>query len=364
MKKVLRSSINYLINKAKQNKFVQNIFESPFELDKFPKMGEFVDSNNNKYELLGGLRSKLRPHWRRMLTPQKTTINNSYLTGQKSKGNTAISKIIPLIESQGKSIAESSILEIGCHSGGSSFAFAEYGAAKVTGTEFSGYKVSSLESSSKEFENKLIEVNDQLKEIRNGLAKLFKHSNKVTFIDDDICNTALKPLSFDIICSWDVLEHLHDTASAFVSMNKLLKDDGIMIHEYNPFFGLNGGHSLCTLDMLWGHTQLNDVDFEKYITKFRPEEIEKALSFYRNGLNRMTLYDIDLQLKKAKFEMVSIIPFVKEQHLRMIDHDILFRSQKHYPNVTLLDMASPRVYVVARKKQENNLRENNSLTDD
>jgi len=357
MKNILTAAISYAINKAKRNKFIQNLFESPFDLDKFPKFGEFIDSYDNKYDLLGGLRSKIRPNWECMLISRKTILNRDYLLKQKSNGAIAVNKITPIIESLGKSIENSSILEVGCHSGGTSFSLAEYGASEVVGSEFSGYKVESIEVNKDEFENKLMEVNEELKRIRNKLSTLYNNSDRVKFVDDDICNTTLPPSSFDIICSWEVLEHLHDTKNAFLSINKLLKEDGIMIHEYNPFFCLNGGHSLCTLDMLWGHTQLNEADFEDYLNKLRPNEKDRAMSFFKKGLNKMTLRDLKIQLKEAKLEVISILPFTKEQHLRMVDHNILIRTQRQYHNVTLLDLASPRVYVIARKINKTNEKE-------
>lgn len=67
MKKILTPIISYAIGKAKRNKFVQNLFESPFDLNKFPQMGEFIDSEGNSHTLLNGLRSKIRPGWERML---------------------------------------------------------------------------------------------------------------------------------------------------------------------------------------------------------------------------------------------------------------------------------------------------------
>ena len=353
MKKILIPIISYAIGKAKRNKFVQNLFESPFDLNKFPQMGEFIDSEGNSHTLLNRLRSKIRPGWERMLKRQKTNIDNDYLQKQKSNGEIAVNKILPIIESLGKSIVNSSVLEIGCHSGGTSYSLAEYGASEVVGTEFSGYKVKAVESDEKKFKNQLVEVNDDLLRIRTRLAALFKQNKKVKFVDDDICNSTLTPSYFDIICSWEVLEHLHDTENAFISISKLLKEDGIAIHEYNPFFCLNGGHSLCTLDMLWGHTRLSKSDFEDYLDKIRPNERKKALSFYNEGLNRMTLNDLRTQLEKANLEIISIIPFTKEQHLRMVDQKTLSQTQLHYPKVTLLDLCSPRVYVVTKKTKHN-----------
>lgn len=349
MNKFIGNIVSYAIGKAKRNKFIQNIFEKPFNLEKFPRIGEFEDSFGFKHELLNGLRTKIRPGWERMLKPNKTVINKDYLLKQKSNGEIASNKILPIFETMDKNLSESTILEVGCHSGGTSFSLAAKGAKKVIGSEFSGYKVDAVESPNHKTDDKLIEVNDELKKIRNNLAINFKNTELVEFVDDDICNSSLTSNSFDIVCSWEVLEHLHDPLNAFKSMNKILKKGGIIVHEYNPFFCINGGHSLCTLDMLWGHTQLSNTDFERYLEEIRPKEKKIALSFYRFGLNRMTLSDLEHYLKQAEFEQISILPFTKEQHVRMVNKDILENTKRIYPEVTLLDLASPRVYVIAKK---------------
>jgi len=349
MKKIFTSIIKYFIERVKRNKFVQNLFEAPFELNKFNKMGDFKDSSGNTFELLAGLRTKIKPGWQNMLKTKKADITKDYLAAQKSNGLIAINKIIPILNSLGKSFKDSTVLEIGCHSGATSYAIAERKASEVIGSEFSGYKIQSVKTGNEGEQDRLMEVNDNLKRIRTELASYFKHADKVKFIDDDICNSNLPQNSFDIICSWDVLEHLHDPGQAFHAIYKLLKQDGITIHEYNPFFSLNGGHSLCTLDFLWGHIRLSDSDFSKYLDDVRPQEKEKALSFYRSGLNRMTLYDVKQHLHQSGLETISIIPFTKEQHLKMVDKEILDQSTNHYPDVTLLDLSSPRVIVIARK---------------
>lgn len=346
---MLAPVIKYAINKAKRNKYIQHLFEAPFELHKLDKIGEFTDSYGNTFKLLGGLRTKIKPGWERMLRSEKTKITSEYLLRQKQNGFIAANKMVPMLNALGKSVENSDILEIGCHSGATSFAMADMGANKVVGTEFSGYKVEAVDMEHANNEAKLNEVDDDLKTIRTSLSHLFKQGERVTFVDDDICHSSLDPNTFDIICSWEVLEHLHDPEKAFQSIYTLLKEGGISIHEYNPFFCLNGGHSLCTLDFLWGHTILNDADFSRYLDEIRPQEKERALSFYRKGLNRMTLHDLKVQIEKSGLELISILPFTKEQHLRMVDEKTLRQSQRHYPNLTLLDLAAPRVFVIVRK---------------
>ena len=98
MRKIITPVLNYAIDKAKRNKFVQNLYEAPFELDKFPRMGSFSDSFGNSLELLDGLRTKLRPGWASMTSSRKTDIINKYLLKQKSNGTLAVEKILPLVK--------------------------------------------------------------------------------------------------------------------------------------------------------------------------------------------------------------------------------------------------------------------------
>jgi SAM-dependent methyltransferase len=340
--------IRYVIDIAKRNKFIQNIFESPFDLSKYPQNGEFTDSKGNSFQLLDGLRSKIRPGWEGMLKDRKFEVSEQQVLKAIDNGRIAVEKVLPLIESAGKKIKSSKVLDVGCHAGGSSFALASKGTEMVTGTEFSGYKVASVDMNDQSLQS-LESVNDELKRMREMLAAKTGMKGKVSFVDDDICHSRLEHDSFDIICSWEVLEHLHDTNKAFRQMHALLKKGGIMVHEYNPFFCLNGGHSLCTLDFLWGHVRLSEPDFERYLDEIRPNEKEKALSFYKKGLNRMTQHQLKIELEAAGFQDISILPFTKEQHLRMIDQDTLTQSRDNYPDLSLIDLCAPRVIVIANK---------------
>jgi 2-polyprenyl-3-methyl-5-hydroxy-6-metoxy-1,4-benzoquinol methylase len=348
MKKIFSSIIKFAIHKAKQSKFIQNLFEAPFDLQKFQIIAEFKDSNGNIFPVLQGLRSKIKPGWEGMFTKKTEMPSAETINHFKTNGMIEAQRIIPIITSYGKKLENSSILEIGCHSGACTYALAELGAQSIVGSEFTGYKVTSVDQNNTS-EKKLEEVDDELKYFRANIANAYTKTSSVSFVDDDICNSTLPKSSFDIICSWDVLEHIHNPQLAFKAIASLLKDNGITIHDYNPFFCLNGGHSPCTLDFLWGHVRLNSADFSRYLDEVRPNEKEMGLSFYNKGLNRMTIADIQEHMKSAGLEVVSLIPFAKEQHLRMVNSDILNQVTAIYPTATMLDLISPRVLVVGRK---------------
>lgn len=345
MKKLKSLIINYFIQRAKRNKFVQSLFESPFNINSFKKSGEFCDKHGNRFDLFSELRNKIKPGWEKMYQRFSQLANDKDIIEKNvSNGRIAVHKLIPLINTFSSGIESKSILEIGCHSGAVTYALAEKGAKEVVGSEFSGYKIDAV-GETKEVD----EVNDELKEYRKRVSKLFKDTDKVSFVDDDICNTNLPENNFDIVCSWDVLEHLSEPDNAFKNIASALKQGGIAIQEYNPFFSLNGGHSLCTLDFLWGHVRLDQEDFLRYLSEIRPTEIEKAGSFYKDGLNRMTINDLIQHSKDAGLETIALFKFTKEQHIRMLNKDILGQCKKNYSNLNADDLVTPRIIIVHKK---------------
>ncbi len=279
--------IKFLIDKAKRSKLIQSVFEQPINLRKFPVKDSFTDSKGNKHSLYEGFRTKIKPGWERIFHQDGKTFDKSPQKIEKIvlNGRIAIERLEPIINLYSSGIKDSRILEIGCSFGGASCAFLDKGANEVIGTEFTGYKIESIDS--KKIEKKdLREVNENLKDIRNLVRAEINSSKKLSFVDDDICNTRLKHNKFDLICSWDVLEHIHNPLQAFKNIYNLLDDNGIAIHEYNPFFSLIGGHSACTIDFPWGHVILNKEDFKAFNTKFQPEREDTAMSFFLKGINK------------------------------------------------------------------------------
>ncbi len=205
------------------------------------------------------------------------------------------------------------------------------------------------------YEEHTDDVNSYLNQIRQKTLNLFSEqekniiNEKVTFLEDDIIKSSTPDNSYDIITSWETLEHITDIDAAFNNMQRILKPGGITFHQYNPFYSLNGGHSLCTLDFLWGHCRLNEKDFLKYIHEFRQSEYPMASSFYLNSLNRITLNDLEKASKKNGLQILSLIPFVKKAHLSVYQNNFYEETRRHYPEVQPLDLISPSVWVVQKK---------------
>ena len=186
---------------------------------------------------------------------------------------------------------------------------------------------------------------------RKKVGEFFDKKTKdiVSFIEDDICNSRIKSSSKDLIVSWDTLEHLKNPQKAFEEMFRILKPGGYSFHEYNPFFSFNGGHSLCTLDFMWGHVRLSSADFQNYLKQFRPYEYDLAMRFYEKNLNRMTSNQIKQYIKIAGFEQIMFFPHIYIENYFEINEKIFAECKENYPSLELIDLVSPALYLGLRK---------------
>jgi len=344
--------IKFFIDKAKRNKLIQSIFEQPLDLNQFAVEDTFHDSHGNKHNLYKGYRTKIKPGWEQAFNSDWKSYNKSpgHIEKIVNSGKIAVERLLPIIELNVADIKNSRILEIGCSTGATTFSFANITSNEVVGTEFSGYKIESIDNNTQIEVSDLNEVNEKLKVLRNLVKEKFSSTeSKVKFIDDDICNSKLPKNSFDLICSWDVLEHIHKPLDAFKNIYNLLDEDGVAIHEYNPFFSLSGGHSPCTLDFPWGHVLLNNEDFKRFNEEKQSNRSNVALSFFHNGLNRMTINDLQNYCSESNLEIVSLLKFPKEQHLRMLNKDIFKLCKMNYPTVSIDDLVTPRIIVIMKK---------------
>ena len=242
----------------------------------------------------------------------------------------------------------SKVLEVGCFDGVRSSALREAGAGHVTGSDIAAYYILQQVDGEISEEAKRAQ-NDRLAGLRQLYAEAQGGGDGLDFIEDSITESKLNSASFDLICSWEVLEHVTDPAAMFKQLHRLLKPGGMSVHEYNPFFCMEGGHSLCTLDIPWGHARLDDADVQRYLKRFRPDEIDIATRFFRHNLNRMTFSDLNRYSLEAGLQVLAIIPMPQRHYLRSLTPEIISQARALYPTLTTNDLISPVVWVVLRR---------------
>ena len=306
---------------------------------------------DRKFELDMTLRDRLKPDWREMLKPAKPRVNNSLpisFLPMLSKSEKEIEKI-------GETLVGKRILEIGCADGERCFLMAKYEGTRVHGIDVLEYTLNQSPDINVWNPEDVEFIKNKITATREKIARKFPESvsKKVTF-ETASAETYLTPEPYDIIISFDVLEHIIDLDSAFRQMSLNVKPGGIVSHEYNPFFAINGGHSLCTLDFQYGHCLLSKKDFERYISEIRPDEEDIAVNFYNKCLNRATQKDIDELIKKHGFELVLKIIHTPFSPVDMIEREItqmlLPTVVKLYPTATVEDLLYDSIQLVLRKK--------------
>jgi 2-polyprenyl-3-methyl-5-hydroxy-6-metoxy-1,4-benzoquinol methylase len=313
-------------------------------LEDTPKLhpeGVFVDSQGHRHERLKGFREYVKPKWRGFFAERPRTVPESKIQGARRKVQLAQE----LLRLHDATLVGQEVLEIGCHAGAYSYAVAELGASRVYATDIDDYwerEQSTAEraaATSGHIAALRKSVQEQSPKAPEGVVA-FSHLDVTQLSDQD---------RYDVIMSWETLEHVPSMDRAFANMARALRPGGIAYHEYNSFFCLSGGHSACTLDFAWGHVLLNDADFEAYVTRYRPDEKAQALAFYRQSLNRMTFAMLLSYVEAAGLETLSVLPAIRADHKRWLKPETLSQARANYPTVRLDDLLSPMCTIVLRK---------------
>ena len=181
------------------------------------------------------------------------------------------------------------------------------------------------------------------------ISKILK--NNVNFVIGDISNSNHNiENKFDLIYSTSVLEHIKDMKGAFLQMHNLLKQDGVMFHNYNPFFSVNGGHSMGIGDAPFMHLRLNINEYIDYIKLNRKYESEIAIKWLNYSMNKEVSQQ---RLKKLIIDAGFEIIFFQSNNYNKFNFDInkkiLDECIKSYEFLTLEDLLGSSVTVIAKK---------------
>lgn len=307
----------------------------------------FHDSSGYDHKRLKGYRDLIAPNWRSMFLPPSDALPPAKRTidaAMKQAGS-----LQHLLEIHGFDFVGRDVLEVGCHDGKSSFAMAKLGASSVHGIDIPAYGVLQKSGGTPDASS-LEQQSGNLQGLRQRYSDLLGKdiAIRVRFSDLDIADLD-EDNAYDLIVSWETLEHITEPKKALANMYKALRPGGLTFHEYNPFFGIDGGHSLCTLDFPFGHARLSAEDFENYVQKYRPDELGVAMNFYNHCLNRMTISDLRGHCSDVGFETLELSAWIEKGDLDAIDQATITQCRKQKANVTLDDLLSPRVWVLLRK---------------
>jgi len=312
--------------------------------------GTFTDRHGVAHPLDPGLRDRLKPNWRVMCDPVQAAAppSDETLRGRIRKAAKSVAELERLLAHTTGGSVTGRILEVGCYDGSAAFELSKRPGTSVVASDLARYYVVQQPGTTEDDAIRAEEAS--LASLRDRARRLAgRPEGSVTFVEDDITTSTLEPGTFDLIVSFEVLEHVADPPGAFAAMARLLRAGGVAYHDYNPFFSQIGGHSLATLDFPWGHARLDDGDVERYLHEVRPAEAEQDLRFYRDSLNRMTQADLRDAIAAAGLETVAIIPWHQRSLVAEATPQVLADARATYPRATLEDLLGTFVAVIVRK---------------
>ena len=309
---------------------------------------EFVLSNGFALPIVNGFREQIKPNWRNaykdfdnlnddMPIEKINNLKNDILTA-----NQILSKC-------GISITDKKIMDVGCYLGLQCFGGMELGAGEAVGIDIPEYYVNQSTN------NESVNASKVLENKRDKIRKLHPHLNqsKISFRDVSVFEMDYEN-EFDIIFSWETFEHIINPREALVRIYKALKPGGIIFSQYNPFFCLSGGHSMCTLDFPFAHTFLTDEDFKKYVETVTPNDsppkyAELSYNFFTKNLNRMTQNNLKTYINDVGFELLEFMSSPDLSLLNLIDDSTLSSAKTIHPTLTLNDLLCSNVWFIGRK---------------
>lgn len=347
LKSILLTWIKELL--GKRGFVISKSFLSFESLCRLQTFNVFTDNIGNKFNMLKGYRDMIKPNWQSVLKIDlnKIKVENS----DKENSLQKVKRVLKYFEIYNFSFKKNTtVLEIGCYGGAETFAMSNLGAGFIDAIDIPEFGV--RENPDKRG-NTIEQTNAQsnyLKKLRKATAKLYSDdfSKRIWFSDQDI-SYLNKENIYDLVISWETFEHIKNPEIAIKNMYEALIPGGICFHEYNPFFSINGGHSLCTLDFPYGHVRLNPSDFENYLRIHRPNELSVALEFYNNNLNRLTISQLTKISKEIGFEVLDLHAFNTINDLCIIDKTIFNQCKNNYPTLTINDLISRTVWILLKK---------------
>src|SRR5436190_10566445 len=217
----------------------------------------FTDRHGVRHALDPAHRDALKPGWRTLLDPVAAAAapTDARIQARAVGARTTVATATTFVRATAGRPLTGRILEVGCYDGAAAFGLATIVGAEVTASDLARYYV--VQRPAEPAQEAILRQHRELAALRErARVAAGARAGAVRFVEDDITASNLEPGTFDAVVSFEVLEHV-DARRAFASMASLLRPGGIGYHDYNPFFALNGGHALCTLDFPWGHARLD-----------------------------------------------------------------------------------------------------------
>lgn len=153
------------------------------------------------------------------------------------------------------------------------------------------------------------------------------------------------------------IDHIANWKKLFFNITKLSKKNCTLFIKHNSFFSYNGAHRYASTFIPWGHVLLNENDYKKYCRKFHTKRHKEMINFYFNGLSypRNTIDQLLVILNKNNWKVKHFEQSNKKNYNRQIEiaggeRKLVHQARKRFPFITLSELISDRIIIIAKKK--------------
>jgi SAM-dependent methyltransferase len=312
--------------------------------------GVFRDAQGTEFPLIDGYRQRVwRLDWETMLRERaQPTPETARRCGLAESGRDQVRRLNEFLRLWNVDLRGSRILEVGCFSGAACYALMEAGASHVGGLDVPAHFTNVLHPTATDVARQTAYLATLREAVRGEFESATPGLNAaaVGFFDCDVADFEASE-SYDLVVSWNTVEHLLDPERAWGGIARCLRPGGVCAHGHHPFFCESGGH-FDTLDFPWGHVRLSSDDFRRYIRELRPKEVEIAEWRFFHTMGRSTLTDLRQHIETASLEVLDILAST-DRKWDTLPTRVMEECRTNYPTITSTDLLASEVWILARR---------------
>lgn len=303
----------------------------------------FTRDDGQEIAVVSGFRNLVLTYRKRQ-TPLGDWSDDNYKQAARKRLKRS-KRLIETLKKWKGDIKDAAILEVGCGDGINTLLFGLQGAKRAVGIDLD-LRLGRQDERG-EAARRLADFTIKAMGVESSLEKCCSN-HQVELLTMDATQMEFPDKSFDLVLSRSVLEHIQPIEKLFSEIARVIRPQGVVYHEIDPFFWIRGCHKRGLVDMPWAHARLTPDEYHRFITENENEsKAQKRLNRLMT-LNRQTVKEWKMLFESSPFEIIDW-----REEKSSFAEEVL----GEYPEVisTLLpgieanDLVTSRIRVVLRK---------------
>ncbi len=296
----------------------------------------FTRDDGRELRVIAGFRKRVLSY-RKSVSPRSGWNDEDYawaITKRVKRGR----RLIENVTRRYGSLKNSEVLEIGCGDGLNTMLFGLQPVKRAVGIDLD-LRLNRRDEKAESIRRVVAGVLETI-----GAGKSLEqclNSSRVELLTMEATQMEFPDSSFDLILSRSVLEHIQPVEKALEEMARVIRPQGMIYHEIDPFCWIRGCHKRGLVDIPWAHSRLQLHEYQRFVAESEGERTADRRLARLKTLNRQTLREWKILMENGPCEIVDWA-----ESRSSFAETVL----KEYPDVTstLLPGIEPKDLVVSR----------------